>query len=159
MATTATAHWPRAWCGLQTIPVGVDPDAPAMLYLVRLEAKAALGLGVLGARSNDLDDLESLGWQVVQSWWFDLGFDALEVEEGLIDRWRNLFSLEPRLDLEELLGDGSTTAVTESPATEHDAIRYVDRQWRCLTTVDTERSPDADALAVGYVPDFLLAAG
>ena len=159
MGTTATAHWPRAWCGLQTIPVGVDPDAPAMLYLVWHKAKAALGVGVMGAGSSDLDDLESLGWRVVQSWWFDLGFDALEVEEGLIDRWRNLFSLQPRLDLDQLLGDASTNAIDASPTTELDAIEYVDRQCRRVAPVSIERSPDADALTTGFVPDLLLAAG
>lgn len=134
MAMTATVHWPQAWSGLRTVPNGIDPNAPATLYLVRHPARAALGVGVAGARTNELDDLESLGWRVVQSWWFELGFDALEVEEGLVDRWRNLFSLRPRLDLDELLENASTTAIAASWATELDATEFIDRQCRTLAS-------------------------
>jgi len=139
MVTTVTAEWPRAWCGLRTVPTGVDPDAPACLYLVCQDAEGVLGVGVTSAERNQLDNLESLGWRVVQYWCFDLGFDALEVEEGLIDRWRNLFSLRPRLDLHELLENGSTTAVAASWATELDATEFVDRQCRHLAQVSDVR--------------------
>lgn len=156
--TSPTAHWTQAWWGRQTVPIGVDPDGSAMLYLVRHDGWKALGVGVMGAESNRLDHLESLGWRVVQGWWFDLGFDALEVEEGLIDRWRNLFSLRPRLDLAELLSDAATTAVEASAATEDDALRFVRRNFRTVMPWGVDRADD-DAEIVGIeAPDIWLAA-
>ncbi len=156
MGTTAAVQWPGAWCGLRTVPAGIDPDAPALVCLVRHEGQAALGISVVGARSNQLDELESLGWHVVQCWWFDLGFDALEVEERLIDRWGNLFSLRPRLDLDEMPRNGSTTAVAASWTTERDAIRFVEGQRRGLVPIDAEQA-DAVAVVAEFPDPWLLA--
>lgn len=130
MVTTATVLRPTAWRGLQAIPDGMDPEAPAMLTLVAHRATEALRVGATSAPASELDDLESLGWRVVRTWWFDVGFDALEVEERLLDRWRNLFSLRPQLDPADPAAGDAATTITASHATEVDAIRFVDEVSR-----------------------------
>ena len=157
MAMMTAVHQPVMWGGLRAVPGGIDPDAPAMVYLVRHDAQAALGVGVSGPRSDRLDELESLGWQLVRGWWFDLGFDALEAAERLIDRWQHLFSLRPRLDLDEMLGAGSTTVVDASRATEGDAAAFVDVQWRSLEPASAESALDTVAFPDGFPDPWLLA--
>lgn len=164
MVTTATVLRPRAWRGLQAIPDGMDPEAPAMLYLVAHRATASLRIGDTSAPASELDDLESLGWRVVRTWWFDLGFDALEVEERLLDRWRNLFSLRPRLDPNDPAAGDATTTITASHATEVDAIRFVDELGRELAPAGSGEpiepiTDDADDLAAvrHWLDPWLLA--
>lgn len=138
MVTTATAHRPRGWRGLRTIPQGIDPEAPAMVYLVAHGGRQALRVGVVGESARGLDELESFGWRVVTTWWFELGYDAVEVEERLLDRWRNLFSLRPRLDPLDAFDGDATTTVRSSPMTEVDATRFVDQLCRDLAGGDDE---------------------
>ena len=144
MVTTSTVYRPRQWQGLRRIPDGLDPEAPATLYLAADRSGSALRVGATTASANGLDDLESLGWRVITTWWFDLGFDALDAEERLLDRWRNLFSLRPRLVPNDLVDGDATTTVAASHATELDAIRYVDQIGREIRPVEPDEPTETD---------------
>lgn len=101
-----------------------DPEAPACLYLIRHPQMAVVKIGVTAG--GRVEQFESEGWDLVRLWRFAYGYDAMEIEERVLDRWRNLLSMGAAVRSSEMPSGYSETA-RYSPATVTDVIAFVSR--------------------------------
>ena len=69
------------------------------------ETLGALKIGVT-ARGR-VDEHAAHGWDLVDRWWFPLGYDAVEAEELVLDRWKNLFGLRPAVAPPQMPQEGA----------------------------------------------------
>lgn len=116
---------------MRSIPGHFRPDQPGRVYLMRHARFRALKVGVAG-RSDEArtESIEADGWELLGSWWFGSGFDALAAEEALLDRWWNVFSLRPVIRPEQLLQSDSIETVRDSTTNRRDAVEFLDRWSR-----------------------------
>jgi hypothetical protein len=114
------------------IPSYFDPSSPARVYLISHPEHRALKIGVAGAHSDRIARHEAHGWELVHEWWLQIGFDALDIEEAVLDRWRNLYSQRPVLSHWDMPQGGASETVRASIETERDTLRFVEHMHRNL---------------------------
>lgn len=109
----------------QFIPCSLsDPEAPATLYLIRHAQMAALKIGVTAG--GRVDQFGADGWDLVREWRFMYGYDAMEIEERVLDRWRNVLSMGAAVKSREMR-DGYSETARYSPTNAADVIDFVSR--------------------------------
>jgi hypothetical protein len=106
-----------------------DPEAPASLYLISSEHHRALKIGVTaGAR---MDQFEVDGWEVLRVWRFAAGYDAMEVEERVLDRWRNVLSTRAPVAPEDMPDHGYSETTRDGRGARSDIVSSFSatRRW------------------------------
>jgi len=101
-----------------------DPEEPASLYLIRHTQMTALKIGVTAG--GRVEQFETEGWDLVRLWRFAYGYDAMEIEERVLDRWRNVLSIDAAVKSREMPSGYSETA-RYSPTTAMDVVAFVSR--------------------------------
>lgn len=100
-----------------------DPEAPASLYLISSEHHRALKIGVTaGAR---MDKFEVDGWEVLRVWRFAAGYDAMEVEERVLDRWRNVLSTRAPVAPEDMPDHGYSETTRDGRGARSDITAFI----------------------------------
>ena len=66
---------------------GIDPEKPAVLYLIVHDELEAVKVGIAGRESPRVANHERLGWSVVRVWHLATGRAAHDVEQSLLDIW------------------------------------------------------------------------
>ena len=100
-----------------------DAEAPASLYLISSEHHRALKIGVTaGAR---MDQFEVDGWEVLRVWRFTAGYDAMEVEERVLDRWRNVLSTRAPVAPEDMPDHGYSETTRDGRGARSDIIAFI----------------------------------
>ncbi|MFT4656070.1 MAG: hypothetical protein ACI8V4_000230 [Ilumatobacter sp.] len=96
------------WRQYRPVPSHFDPDEPAFVYLMTHPSKNALKIGVTrdkrDANTHALErvqDHKLEGWRELHEWYFAVGFDALDCEELVLDRWKNVYSSPSAVDRAE----------------------------------------------------------
>ncbi|MFN8050479.1 MAG: hypothetical protein U0Q22_03495 [Acidimicrobiales bacterium] len=115
-----------------------DGEEPAHVYLLRNPDLKALKIGVT-ARAR-VEEFEADGWEVVRIWNFATGFDAMDVEERVLDRWRNVHRTKASLKRSQL-ASGYTETTADSPTVVNDAIEFV-QQCHDEMTLQSELASD-----------------
>lgn len=147
-STRTTAH-PRPW--RQFIPVSLDdPEAPANLYLVRNSQLRALKIGVTAYAR--MDAFEADGWDVLRVWRFAAGYDALEVEERVLDRWRNVFSTGAATTRDDM-GSGYSETIRDGAGVRKDIIGFIE-QCHDEMSLDPELAADREWPGHGWWEDL-----
>ncbi len=128
-------------------PIGgvaiADPEQPALVYLMNQPTLKALKIGVTA--TDRIEQHELHGWCLIESWWFVEGYEALDVEELVLDRWRNVFSARPAVSSGLMPQHGYTETIRDTPATRSDAQQFVSerhREYLDRITYDPERFDD-----------------
>lgn len=83
----------------------------------------SLKIGVTAA--GRVEEHESFGWDLIERWYFPVGFDALEVEELVLDHWRNLYSLGPAVTRQLMPQHGFSETVVDAPDLRADTAALV----------------------------------
>jgi hypothetical protein len=80
----------NAGCG-ECLPSGFKYEQPAYLYLLKSEKHNALQIGITGVNTTRcrLSHHAAGGWPLVQKWTFDRGREAFDVEQAIIESWRD----------------------------------------------------------------------
>lgn len=150
-ARARSSRRPRAeW--RQFIPCSLsDPEAPASLYLIRHPQMAALKIGVTAG--GRVEQFGADGWDLVRLWRFAYGYDAMEIEERVLDRWRNVLSMGAAVKSREMR-DGYSETARYSPTTAEDVIAFVSRCHDELAITqelsDGEPWDDTETLPASY---------
>ena len=106
----------------------VDPEAPTVVYLMFHVGFRSLKVGVTSSRH--IEEHQYQGWELIESWLFNLGFDALEIEELVLDRWRNLFSLRPSVARIQMPEGGHSETAVDSADNRADSIALIEEFHR-----------------------------
>jgi len=67
---------------------GFDPGARSLVYLLMLSDPPLLKIGITAEDGVRLDYHRRRGWETVRLWSTDAGVDALRLESGVLQWWR-----------------------------------------------------------------------
>jgi hypothetical protein len=106
---------------------GFDPREPGVVYLIGHDHLDSFKIGVMNLASERLEHHENEGWYSIQTWEFKLGQRAEEVEQQVLDWWRDdleaaesvVYSLMPR--------GGHTETVSRRVLSASEIIDFVER--------------------------------
>ena len=116
---------PQEWRQRKPLPLS-HPDRPADLYLMAHDREVALKVGV--TQRGRVEEHELHGWTLLHQWRFDVGWDAMNTEELILDRWRNLFSQRPKVPHFRMRQGGSSETVHDTRSTRSDTIRFINER-------------------------------
>lgn len=89
VCTTHYNRWVSRSDVQEDVPIGskmgLDPTAPAALYLVKREGVVKVGILTRKAR---IKDHTSEGWTVARTWEFPTGAEARKMERAVLHHWR-----------------------------------------------------------------------
>ena len=102
-----------------------------------------------------IDEHLAKDWDVERTWLFEVGFDALEVEEMVLDQWRNLLGLRQRLSPNQMPQGGASETAPFTPGTLCDTLEVIDSwiahlQASRLTNALSETSSIAGAKVIDF---------
>lgn len=123
--STGSGTGRRSWRQFKAMPSTFEPESPAVVYLISHPELGSLKIGVTAG--GRVDDHRAQGWDLISSWWFRVGYDALEIEELVLDRWRNLFSQPPVVASAQMPQGGASETAIDSVSARRDTIEFVDR--------------------------------
>ena len=103
----------------------------------------ALKVGVRAVMSDRQAQHEARGWALVQEWYFDLGYDALDCEELVLDRWLNLYSGNSQVRRIDMPQGGSTETTKDSTDTRADTIQFIESLIFALAERECETPEDS----------------
>ena len=118
----------RPWRAYRPVPTGFDLERPAVVYLMANAGLRSLKIGVTA--TNRIEEHEAFDWELIDHWWFTCGYDAVEIEELVLDRWRNVFSLRPTATNRDMPQGGASETTADTPAARADIKKLVDSFYR-----------------------------
>lgn len=114
-----------------------DPEAPAFVYLMEHAHYRALKIGVTGEIEPfglpRVLQHASEGWTEVKSWDFEIGWEALEAEFEVLDRWRNVLNFGAAVAPSQMPQGGASETIKYSETSKREALEFMDRAHRRRT--------------------------
>ena len=105
---------------------GFDFIAPGAVYLIEHDAFDALKIGITSATTvRRLKQHTSRGWRLVARWDFDLGRDAYELEQAVLDWWRNDLDAPEGVGRDDMAQYGSTETASRIFVSADETVEWV----------------------------------
>ena len=105
---------------------GFDFVAPGCLYLIEHDEFDALKIGITGAsKVQRLKEHTSRGWRLVARWDFELGRDAYDIEQAVLDWWRNDLDAPEGVGPDEMSQQGSTETASRFFVSAADTVEWI----------------------------------
>jgi hypothetical protein len=73
---------------------GFDPSRPALVYLLK-DSRGAIKIGITKHKSQRIKIHSKSGWILVKTWDFKTGDQAHQIEQSVLNWWRNELNLQP----------------------------------------------------------------
>jgi recombinational DNA repair protein (RecF pathway) len=102
---------------------GFQHDKPGTLYLIRHTERHALKVGITNDTTQRLLRHERLGWSLVDLWFFDVGADAFDAEQTVLDAWDEY---EYAVAAEDMPHGGHTETVSLDDVSEAEAVALIE---------------------------------
>ena len=108
---------------------GFNPVAPAIVYLLVHETWHAAKVGITGTsvQHKRLNQHERNGWQIVGLWDVDYGRHAEEIEDQILDWWRNELDAPQAITDDRMPQHGKTETASLADISVEETAHYI---WR-----------------------------
>jgi hypothetical protein len=104
-------------------PYGIDLTKPSSVYLFRHDRHRALKIGITNDRIERLIEHEREGWTLIDLWSFDLGSDAHDVEQIVLDAWDDY---EHAVTADDMPQSGYTETVSMDDVSVVEAVTLIE---------------------------------
>lgn len=109
---------------------GIDPQRPAIVYLVTHEQLHAIKVGIGAVSEIRVRDHERHGWQALHTWTLPRGTDAFAVEREVLRWWRDDLGAPQSVDPGEMPHAGATETASLALVDPDETVEVVDRLVR-----------------------------